>query len=192
MDRSSNEMAREQERQIELEMEQLVRQAKDGSARAFSMLYESVYGDLYRFAFYTMKQQQDAEDAVSEAVIKAFENIGALKKAEAFKSWMFQILVNCCRTKLKDRSLQEAAQGDGPELAEPDTGTPGADLGLSLREAFETLSDEERMIIALSVFGGYKSGEIGKQLQLPAATVRSKLRRGLHKMREFLGEEENG
>ena len=51
MDRSSNEMAREQERQIELEMEQLVRQAKDGSARAFSMLYESVYGDLDRFAF---------------------------------------------------------------------------------------------------------------------------------------------
>lgn len=190
MEHSSNEMARE--RELKRDVERLVRQAKRGSARAFSILYESVYADLYRFAFYTMKQQQDAEDAVSEAVIKAFENIRTLEKAGAFKSWMFQILVNCCRVKLKQRSRQEAARGDGQELAKKETGQPGTDLRLSLREAFEILSDEERMIIALSVFGGYKSGEIGEQLNLSAATVRSKLRRGLQKMRDFLGEEENG
>lgn len=180
------------------EMEQLVHQAKGGSARAFSALYKSVYTDLYRFAFCTMKQQQDAEDAVSEAVMKAFEKIRSLKKAESFRSWMFQILVNCCREKLRQRSRLESIEGlKDPQEEEQGAGDPErmqaeAGLSLSLLEAFERLSWEERMIIALSVFGGYKSGEIGEQLELPAATVRSKLRRGLQKMRDFLGEEEDG
>lgn len=173
------------------EMERLVRRAKGGSAQAFSELYKSVYADLYRFAFYTMKQQQDAEDAVSEAVMKAFEKLRALKKAEAFRSWMFQILVNCCREKLKQRSRQEFVQEEGKSAGGVQVSQTEAELSMSLREAFNALSDEERMVIALSVFGGYKSGEIGEQMELPAATVRSKLRRGLQKMRDFLGEEEN-
>lgn len=74
---------------MNIDRQELVRQAKKGSTQAFAALYEEIYMDLYRFAFYTMKQPQDAEDAVSEAVMTAFEKIGMLKKADAFKSWMF-------------------------------------------------------------------------------------------------------
>lgn len=44
-------------------------------AKAFTELYRSVYKELYRFALCMMKHPQDAEDAVSEAVISAYENI---------------------------------------------------------------------------------------------------------------------
>lgn len=173
------------------ELEQLVRQAKRGSAQAFSVLYKRVYTDLYRVAFYTMKQQQDAEDAVSEAVMKAFEKIPTLKKAQAFRSWMFQILINCCRKKMQQRSRMGPEWEDEQMSGEEVGSHPTSELSLSLWEALEILSDEERMIIALSVFGGYTSREIGAQMNLPAATVRSKLRRSLQKMKDFLGEEEN-
>lgn len=170
---------------MSIDRQELVRQAKKGKPEAFAALYEEIYMDLYRFAYYTMKQPQDAEDAVSEAVMTAFEKMKTLKKAEAFKSWMFQILVNQCRKKWNQKSRQQ----DLTLAEEPcEAADPAGALGL--REAMEQLSDQERMIIALSVFGGYRSGEIGEQMGIPAATVRSKMSRAFQKMRRFLGEEE--
>ena len=51
---------------------EIVKQAKASDAAAFAELYESVYKDLYRFAYYTLKHPQDAEDVVSETVIDAY------------------------------------------------------------------------------------------------------------------------
>ena len=50
------------------------------SIKKFSEMYETVYRDLYRYALCLMKNPQEAEDAVSEAVIAAYENIHKLKK----------------------------------------------------------------------------------------------------------------
>ena len=49
------------------------------SIKKFSEMYETVYRDLYRYALCLMKNPQEAEDAVSEAVIAAYENIHKLK-----------------------------------------------------------------------------------------------------------------
>ena len=64
------------------------------SIKKFSEMYETVYRDLYRYALCLMKNPQEAEDAVSEAVVAAYENIHKLKKEEAFRSWIFTILTN--------------------------------------------------------------------------------------------------
>ena len=76
-------------------------------AIAFKELYKTVYQDLYRFALCMMHHPQDAEDAVSEAVLSAYENIHKLRKEEAFRSWIFQILANVCRRKLKSHERTE-------------------------------------------------------------------------------------
>ena len=57
-----------------------------------------------------------------------------------------------------------------------------------VRAAFARLSDEERMIIALHLFGGYKSREIGEILHMHDGTVRSKESRALKKMAAMLEE----
>ena len=62
--------------------------------KTFAQMYETVYKDLYRFALCMMRNPQDAEDAVSDAVVAAYENIGKLKKEDSFKSWIFTILSN--------------------------------------------------------------------------------------------------
>ena len=75
------------------------------SIKKFSEMYETVYRDLYRYALCLMKNPQEAEDAVSEAVIAAYENIHKLKKEEAFKSWIFTILTNNFRNKRQHRIM---------------------------------------------------------------------------------------
>jgi len=150
-------------------------------AHTFAQMYETVYIDLYRFALCVMKNKQDAEDVVSEAVLKAYENIGSLKNPDSFKSWIFTITANICK-----RRQKEAAKRKKKSLEDALTNTPSEemDYGMSLdvRRAFLVLTEEEQTIIGLSVFGGYNSREIGKMLGLNDNTVRSKKVRALEKM----------
>lgn len=57
---------------------------------------------------------------------------------------------------------------------------------LQVREAFAQLEEEDRILISMKVFGGYKSQEIGKLMDMNDNTVRSRISRGLQKMRQLL------
>lgn len=155
----------------------LIRKACRGDVKAFSELYARVYVELYKFALYTLKHPQDAEDAVSDAVVAAYENISKLQKEEAFRGWIFKILSNQCRSRFRGAVQSEELQPEFP--AEEKDYAQSHDV----REAFGILEEDERMIIAFSIFGGYSSDEIGGMMDKKSATVRSKKARALDKMR---------
>lgn len=161
--------------------EQLVLRAKNNDAEAFAELYESVYKDLYRFAFYTLQNQHDAEDVVSEAVLDAYRTIYQLKDPKAFKSWIFTIVSCKCKKKIKEykkrcEELPDYLEGDNPDLSE----------NVGVWQALNTLNDEERLIVTMSIFGGYKGKEIGSILHKKHSTIRSKYRRALDKLKQAM------
>lgn len=158
----------------------LIRKSRRGDVKAFSELYARIHKDLYKFALYTLKHPQDAEDAVSEAVISAYENLGMLRKEESFRSWIFRILSNQCKKRFRGRQKTEELE---PEMAAPERDY--AELH-DVREAFGILSEEERVIVAFSIFGGYQSDEIGSMMEQNPVTIRSKKSRALGKMRSVL------
>ncbi len=143
-------------------------------AKTFAQMYESVYVDLYRFALCMMRDRNDAEDAVSEAVVAAYENIGKLRDERAFKSWIITILSNICKKRLKKAAVER-------ELSVPSQ-EPDMGIAVDVRKAFFLLEEDEQTVVGLSVFGGYNSQEIGKALNLNPNTVRSKRSRALQKM----------
>lgn len=149
--------------------------------KTFAQMYETVYQDLYRFALCMLRNPQDAEDAVSEAVAAAYENIGKLKKEDAFKSWIFTILSNICKKKWRNAAREET-RSDEEMLFSAASEEPDIGVALDVRKAFFLLEDEEQTIVGLSVFGGYTSQEIGDALKLNPNTVRSKRSRALQKM----------
>lgn len=147
----------------------------------FLELYKSVYKDLYRLAYYYLGNSQDAEDVVSETVLKAYEKFASLKKKEAFKNWIFKILVNQCMTYLRKKSAKSVA-----ELVEEPVFEPNLEEAVVTQDLLAVLSKEERQIVVLSVFGGYKGEEIAELLHMKHSTVRSKYRRALKKMEQYL------
>lgn len=172
---------------------QLIRRAKRGDVKAFSQLYAGIYTDLYKFALYTLRHRQDAEDAVSETVMTAWEKAGRLRKEESFRSWMFTILNNQCRKILRQqgRTTGTPEQGnENPEMEKKLCSEPDYAGQHDVRAAFGALEEEERIIVAFSVFGGYQSEEIGRMTGCNPATVRSKKKRALEKMRKFIDPEE--
>lgn len=164
-----------------------IKKAKRGDAAAFAGLYQQVYADLYRFALYTLKNKNDAEDVVSETVVDAFASIGKLHQAEKFKGWIFRILYNKCKDKLREYTKKDV------ELPEDYQEIPTEEKiedGAVMRALFFELGEEERLIISMHLFAGYTSKEIAKMLGLNENTVRSKESRALKKLARELKVEE--
>ena len=67
-----------------------------------------------------------------------------------------------------------------------DGGIDNLELSLDLKNAVKILTPQEREIVFLKILGEYKSREIADMLDLPHATVRSKLARALAKLRDEL------
>lgn len=146
----------------------------------FAEYYQKVYKDMYRFALYTLKNPHDAEDVTGEAVMDAYASVGKLRDPEAFRAWIFKILSNKCRRKLKEYTERTE------EIPETYGMTEKMEENLQVRQAFGRLGEEERILISMKVFGGYKSHEIGEIMHMNENTVRSRISRGLGKMREML------
>ena len=156
-------------------------------AEGFAALYGTVYTDMYRFALCMMKSSHDAEDAVSEAVIQAYEHIGSLRSEESFRSWIFTILANTCRRKWRQQE-KDQEKAEWTFFSSEEERAPDWEQAVDVRNAFAILAEEEQLIVGLSVFGGYTSGEIGEFLEKSPSTVRSKLSRALAKMSLILKE----
>ena len=166
-------------------IDNLVSSAKNGSAEAFGELYEIYSKDMFRFAYYYLGSYSLADDCVSECVCLAFQKICELRKASAFKSWLFKILHNCCNNALREK-IQAEGNVEYSSLTDLSDDHDDISEKLSLKQALSRLTPEEREIVILHYCQGYTSKEIGEILEMKDATVRSKIMRAGEKMRKFL------
>lgn len=164
----------------------LVKRAKCGDAEAFAALYERIYKKLYQFAFYTLRNSQDAEDVVGDTVLDAYASIRRLKAEEAFSSWMFHILSNKCKQKMREYYRQETSLETAAQKDEKMQHEQSLEEKMDVRRTFLELGDEERLIIGMHLFFGYRTREIAEVMQMNENTVRSKESRALRKMGEKL------
>ena len=163
-----------------MEKESLIRQAKKGDKAAFALLYETIYTDLYRVAYYMLSNSQDAEDAVSETIIDAYKGICKLKDEKAFKNWIFKILYVKCKRKMAEYYERNIPLDEVEHL---EANAEEKEVWLSFKMALSNLNYEERCIVTYHIVGGYNSKEIAKILDINRNTVRSKLSRALEKIR---------
>lgn len=113
-----------------------IEQARGGDADAFCRLYGLYRSRLYRYAFYRLRSEKDAEDAVSECVLSAWKQIGSLRESEAFPAWIFRILSGCCgrliRQQIRRReqiSLDDPACRDYVAIGSVSGNAAGASIG---------------------------------------------------------------
>lgn len=153
----------------------------------FMEWYEAVYPEMYRIAYYYMRNKHEAEDAVQDAVLKAYEKRHQLKDKEKFRPWMLQILVNCCKKRMRkwfkrEEDIEEITLSQEKQLSKEEDFA----LSAAVKQVFFQLEEEDRLIVGLSLFSGYKGEEIAVILGKNHSTVRSRYRRALQKMKKEL------
>ncbi len=173
---------------------ELITLAKNGSAEAFGELYEIYYKEMYCYACCVTGNETVAQDAVSDAVLSAFRQIGSLKSEKSFKSWLFTILRASCKNRYAEREASKSLiyLNDENSAVNELPYEGGPELSVELRQALGSLSEEEREIVILSTLGKYKSHETAQIMGINPSTVRSKLKRALNKMKTFLTDGKEG
>ncbi|MBQ8077709.1 MAG: RNA polymerase sigma factor [Eubacterium sp.] len=170
-----------------MDEKELVIRAKSGDKDAFSALYGLYKDRLYRYAFYRLQNESDAEDAVQDCVVSAFIQIGSLKKPQAFAAWVFRVLYCTVNAQIKRQALaRNNSNIDDVAQQLPDDSAERTLQKTELQNALDMLKDDEKEIVLLSVVAGFSSKEIGKIVDMTSGAVRSKLSRSLKKMRDFL------
>lgn len=155
-----------------------VKLAKKGDTSAFSRLYETVYKDLYHIALYSLKNSHDASDVVSDTVLDAFCSIDKLREPEKFRNWIMKILSAKIKRKQKEYfNITEEIGEDFPDISDFDYDS------VELKEALNRLDSQSRLMLSLSVLGGYTSDEISEMCEVKSGTVRSRLSRIKEKLR---------
>ena len=168
-----------------LPTEKLVAAARSGDADSFGELYALYARDMYRFALYYTGSPSLAEDAVSEAVLSAFENLSGLRDNKKFRQWLFTILSNCCKKAQKEKALA-ARLVSLNNLTEEPAEEHDMSTRVAIMHAMLELSDEERETVLLSFVSGYTSREISKMTGEKDTTIRSRLSRAAAKLRKHL------
>jgi len=146
----------------------------------------------YNLARWLTHNQQDAEDAVQDAYLRAFRFFPSYRGGDA-RPWLMKIVRNTCYTWLRaNRPLQEAAEFDenlfppafpahNPEQAALETSD--SDL---LRKALEQLPAKSREVIVLREIEELSYRQIAEIMDVPTGTVMSSLSRARTKLRELL------
>lgn len=171
------------------EVEQLVRRSKKRNPDAFTELMQLHERDMYRTASAILSQDADIADAMQETILTCWEKIDTLQKNRYFKTWMIRILINKCKDILRLGRRMVCVE----ELPEQETGsTVEAEANLEWKEALRGLDEKYRLIVVLFYADGLRTAEIGKLLQLPDSTVRTRLARGREQLAKYYAETEEG
>jgi RNA polymerase sigma-70 factor (ECF subfamily) len=125
----------------------LVRRALDGDARAFSELVDRHAAACLRFATRMLDDKQDAEDAAQEAFLRAHRALARYDERSPFRTWLFTILINRCRTMMTQRMRRQrriVVDDDALERSSVDSGRAAFELREEIDWALALLAPEQR------------------------------------------------
>ena len=149
----------------------------------FAQEVRSLTDTAFAVSYLILGHSADCEDAMSAAILRAYENRGKLKKRESFRAWFLQILrheaYNLLRKQRRLTPVEELPEAPAPE---------GDDAGrLDLQAALDQLTEDQRTALLLQQ-EGYDLAEIGQALDVPVGTVKSRISRAKRTLRTLLEE----
>ena len=139
-------------------------------------------GLLYRVSYTILQNDADCQDAVQDALLKAWSKRNSLKEEKLFRTWITRILINTCHDLIRKRSRLVSLD----TIPEQVTAFPDPVLSLAL----EKLPEKLRMPLMLFYSENMTYAEISKALRIPVTTVQSRIRRGKAQLRKELDENE--
>ena len=151
----------------------------------FSALVVENQETLFHTAKAILRSDEDAEDAVQEAICAAFERRGSLREADKFRPWLLRILVNKCYDTCRRRRPTVDLEDVADYLPAK---TQDHTERLTLWQAVMTLSGDLRAAVTLFYYDGLSIREISGVLGISEAAVKTRLSRGRARLRQLLEE----
>lgn len=153
---------------------------------AFAQLVDRDLDHAYRIAGVILGNGPDAEDATHDAIVQAWRSYAGLRDVDRFEAWFQRILVNVCRDRLRKRRRTPVAElAVAGARSMPDR-FAGIDDRLALERAFERLSPDQAITVALRFYGDLTLEAVADRMRVPVGTVKSRLHTALELLQRAL------
>jgi RNA polymerase sigma-70 factor (ECF subfamily) len=166
---------------------ELVARAQQGDHEAFEALATGVYDHLCTVARRILRDPYLAEDAVQDALIRAWRDLRSLRDVTRFDAWLYKLLLHACQDQARrTRRRPVTVAMIETDAASSDGGVTGLMDRDELERAFTRLSIEQRAVLVLTHYVGLPAAEVGAVLGISTGTVYSRLHYGARAMRQAL------
>jgi RNA polymerase sigma-70 factor (ECF subfamily) len=172
----------------------VVRQVLEGDVDAFAILVDRYSNRYARFAVHMVGNREDAEEALQDAFVRAYRSLAQYREQERFSAWLYQILVNQCRTAAAKRRRRDDTfpDVDPAELHLADAASPDASDALPLRDRLERalaqLPPDQREAVVLKYTEDLSYEDMAAITGAGVSALKMRVKRAFARLRELLEE----
>jgi RNA polymerase sigma-70 factor (ECF subfamily) len=181
----------------------LVSLCKKGDVDAFEELVKKHQKMIMNIAFRMLGNYEDAYEIVQDAFIAAYKGIRNFEEKARFSTWLYAIVVNLSRNRLKQIRTQQyyekisiddpAVTDRNPADADPPNNEPSVlerlerkDVQQQVQRCIDSLESEFKEVVVLRDIQSFSYDEISDMLKIPEGTVKSRLFRARHALKDCL------
>jgi RNA polymerase sigma-70 factor (ECF subfamily) len=146
----------------------------------------------FRVALGVLRNRDDAEDVAQEAFLRAYQSFTRLRDRDRFRAWLVRIAWRLALDRIRSTRRREARETvvmmeelNSPQRTAEDI-RASREFEQRLGRAMDTLPEKLRVVLVLAAIEGHDIGEVGRLLDLPAGTVKSRLFHARKKLAEML------
>lgn len=176
-----------------VEFDGLVTAAKSGDQMAFEQLVRATYTQTYTLAYRLTGDQEDANDVVQEAYLRAYRGLKRFRGDAQFTTWLYRITANCASTHLGRRARhrhdelpEDASIADLDPSGDPQAQADAAVLRDRLDDALRQLPPRLRAVVVLRDVYDLPHEAIAAELGISESAAKVRLHRARRKLREQL------
>src|SRR5215213_7936358 len=176
--------------------EDLMQLVRRGQARAFELMYERHASAAFSLAYRIVGTRNGAEDVSQEAFLNLWRSGARYDRGRgSVRTWVLGIVHHRAIDHLRRAAVHDKRRASDEGMEErfearerTDVEVARRDEAETVRDAIGTLPSEQSQVIELAYFGGFTHTEISELLDTPVGTVKGRMRLGLKKMRDQLGD----
>lgn len=181
-------------RAVHIEDAELIARARTGDVAAYEAIVRR-YQDVALRTAHVVAPETDADDAVQEAFVKAFDALPRFRDGAPLRPWLLRIVANEARNRRRSAgrrhglALRAATAHGGAETAVapgPEAAVIAAESRAELLAALAMLRDEDREVLGARFLLDLSEREAAETLDLPVGTVKSRTSRAIGRLREAL------
>ncbi|HEV7653334.1 MAG TPA: RNA polymerase sigma factor SigM [Mycobacteriales bacterium] len=173
---------------------ELLRAHAAGDPSAFEEIVRRHRDRLWAVALRTMREPEEAADALQDALISAYRAAGSFRGESAVTTWLHRIVVNACLDRIRRRQVRATVPlpEEGPgEPADARDLVSERDTAIVVEDALGLLPVEQRAAIVLVDIQGYSVADSATMLGVAEGTVKSRCARGRARLAVLLGQLRN-
>ena len=179
-------------RAVHIEDAELIARARTGDVAAYEAIVRR-YQDVALRTAHLICPETDADDAVQEAFIKAFDALPRFREGAPLRPWLLRIVANEARNRRRSAGRRHGLALRVADAAEPGRAVPGpeqvvmaAEQRSELLAALGTLRDDDREVLGARFLLDLSEAETAETLGIPRGTVKSRTSRALGRLRTAL------